>query len=758
MSQVALPEHTSRWRDTLSKLGASIGTKIILPYLLLTLAVAGVGAYVVTTLVAGSMRERFNNQLLDAGRVVSETMVQYEADRLAILRAVAGTQGVPEALAAGDQAKLKGLVPQILANGQADAVELLDANGIEVYGWQRALGQDAQSVDERHGSDYSQLEDVKLVLDGYVDEYGNKRALVTQTPYGLMAFSVGPVYQDDQVIGAAMVGSYLDDMVQGLSESAVARVTLYDRDGQVLATTLGGGQTGVAEVMQVPPGQYENVTQMLQETPNRYHTVVAGAEDEVFLNHINVLGQEYGLAFGDWRLRGQSFGLFSVALPSNFIVTTAATSRNVLSLIFSLATVLVISIGFIIARRIIHPLDRLVQTSVAVAGGDLRQRTGIRRKDEIGSLATSFDVMTQRLEERNRELLEQASKLSAILNSIADGVIVLDMDGRIITSNPAAQQVLAEMKAEDRVRSLQELPTDVLVGVDDLPQIGQLLSADGAPQPRSFSVGERSLSGLAALVATPDGERLGTVVVLRDITREVESDRLKDEFITNISHELRTPLTAIKGYADLFLLMADGSVDERRVEFVRTIGENANQLLRHINELIDISQIQSGNLGLETDRLRFSRLVGEVVEKWREPMEKKGLSLRARLSGGSLWIEGDRGRLMWAIDNLMNNALNYTMPGGKVEVRVFEEGEEARVDVADTGVGIAAVDQPYLFDRFFRAKNELTFGVRGVGLGLFITRSLIEQHGGRVWAESELGVGSTFSIALPLLADGDSRQ
>jgi signal transduction histidine kinase len=758
MSQVALLGRTSRWRDNLSKLGASIGTKIILPYLLLTLVVAGVGAYVVTNLVTGSMRERFNNQLLDAGRVVSETMVQYETDRLVVLRAVAGTQGVPEALVARDQTRLEGLVPQILANSQADAVELLDVNGIEVYGWQRPPGQGSQNAEERQGADFSQLEDVGLVLSGYVDEYGNKRALVTQTPYGLMAFSVGPVYQDDQLVGAAMVGSYLDDMVRELSESAVARVTLYDPSGKVLATTLGGGQTGVAEVLQVPAGQYNTVTELLQETPNRYHTVVAGAENEVPLSQINVLGQEYALAFGDWRLRGQSFGLFSVALPSNFIVTTAATSRNVLSLIFSLATVLVISIGFVIARRIIHPLDRLVQTSVAVASGDLGQRTGIQRKDEIGSLAVSFDVMTQRLAERNRELLEQASKLGAILNSIADGVIVLDMDGQIITSNPAARQVLAEMQAEDPVRSQHELPADILVDMEELPEIDQLLTADGVYQPKSFSVGDRTLSGLAALVLTPDGEKLGRVVVLRDITREVESDRLKDEFITNISHELRTPLTAIKGYADLFMLMADGSVDERRVEFVRTIGENANQLLRHINELIDISQIQSKNLGLETERLRFSRLVGEVVEKWREPMEKKGLSLRARMSGGSLWVEGDRSRLTWAIDNLMNNALNYTMPGGKVEVRVFEEEGEARVEVADTGVGIAEVDQPYLFDRFFRAKNELTFGVRGVGLGLFITRSLIELHGGRVWAESELGVGSTFSIALPLIVDGDSRQ
>jgi signal transduction histidine kinase len=252
---------------------------------------------------------------------------------------------------------------------------------------------------------------------------------------------------------------------------------------------------------------------------------------------------------------------------------------------------------------------------------------------------------------------------------------------------------------------------------------------------------------------SPDAEVLGTVVVLRDITREVESERLKDEFITNISHELRTPLTAIKGYSDLLIMTADGGSDQRRLEFVRTINDNANQLLRHINELIDISQIQAGNLGLENDRFCFSDLVREVVENWREPIESKGLALRVRLTGGDLWVHGDRQRLSWALENLLSNAYHYTLEGGRVEVRLFEENGEARVDISDTGVGVAPVDQPYLFTRFFRAHNQLTFGVRGVGLGLFITRSLIDLHTGRIWASSELGVGSTFSMALPLAPD-----
>jgi signal transduction histidine kinase len=756
MDQTALSGRASRRRESLSRLTTSIGTKIILPYLLLTLVVAGIGAYVLTTLVTSSMYERFHNQLLDAGRVVSEGMVRYEADRLAVLRAVAGTQGVPGALADDDRDSLALLVPQILANSKSDAVELLDNKGMEVYGWQRPPGQDGGDAEERSGADFFSLEDVRLVLDGYVDDFGEKRALLSQTPYGLMVFTVGPVYKDGERIGAVMVGTYVSEMLAELTESAVAKVTLYDRYGTVVDTTLGGGQEAIASALQESSEQYERVIELLAESPDRYHVVVAEAEDQVRLRQVDILGQQYVLAFGDWRLRDQSFGLFSVALPSNFIVSTAATSRNVLSLVFAVATVAVIFFGFIIARRIIRPLNRLVETSVAVAAGDLGQRTGIQRSDEIGSLASSFDVMTEKLAERNRELIEQASKLEAILNSIADGVMVLDMEGQIITTNPAAQQVLTDIASNFRTGPLRELPSALHRDINEVPELDQLPTPDVLQKPQRYRVGGRVLSALAAPVVAPGGDQLGTVIVLRDISREVEAEQLKDEFITNISHELRTPLTAIKGYTDLLVLTADGSLDERRMEFVHTIGDNTNQLLHHINTLIDISQIQAGNLGLEKDRLRFSELVGEVVEKWREPLETKGLALRVRLSGGSLWVKGDRDRLIWAIDNLLSNAYNYTLPGGRVEVRVFEEDVQARVDVADTGVGVAATDQPYLFTRFFRAHNELTFSVRGVGLGLFITRSIIELHGGRVWAGSELGVGSTFSIALPPIDDSGS--
>ncbi len=737
----------------MNRLGASIGAKIILPYLLLTLAVAGVGAFIVVKLTTDSLQERFNNQLIDAGQVVSERMVDYELERLEVLRMVAATEGVAASLAAGDHTGLAARVPQIIANSTADAVELLDSQGREIFGWQRPPYQIGLSGETRQGADFSQLADVRLVLDGLVDEFGEKRILLSQTPYGLMLFTVGPIYHDNEQVGAVLVGSYLREMVVDLTESAVARVTLYDSAGNVLETTLGGGQQAVADLLQESPEQSETVRALLHESPQHYPVVVTTADSEVPLKRIQILGHEYTLAYGDWRLRGQSLGLFSVALPSNFIVSAAATSRNLLSLLFSVATVGVFALGFVIAQRIIRPLHRLVQTSVAVAQGDLDQRTGIQRQDEIGSLAQSFDVMTDRLVERNRQLMEQASKLRAILNSIADGVIVLDQQGLIITANPAAQSILAEVSTDFLADILRELPSTAVIASHDEFELEQALALARLQQPRRYQVSSRVLSAAIAPVRTPTAQELGTVVVLRDVTREAEAENLKNSFITTVSHELRTPLTAVKGYSDLLLMTANGTLSEQQHQFLQIISRNTDKLLQHINKVIDISEVQAGTLMLYKQKVCFSELVEKVVEQWRELMQSKGLSLDFQKLAPALWVYADSDRLSWAVDNLLSNAYHYTLAGGRVTVRLSRQNEELRLDVSDTGIGMAVADLPYLFTPFFRANHEATFEVAGVGLGLFIAHSIIERHEGRLWAESELAVGSTFSLVLPVFQD-----
>ena len=736
-------------RSFFKRLDAGIGAKIVLPYFLLTLVMAGVGAFIVVRLTTDSLRERFHNQLLDAGRIVSERMVDYEEERLKVLRAVAGTQGVPTSLVAGDRAGLAARVPQIIANSNTDAVELLDRQGQEIYGWQRPPNQVGVNGEERAGADFSQLAEVRRVLEGYTDAFGEKRVLLSQTPYGLMLFTIGPVYQGDKLVGAALVGTYIHEMAVNLTENAVAKVTLYDPQGKVIDTLLGGDQQGIADILQEPPRQYRAILTQLRESPDQYPIVVAQAADEVPLRRVQVLGQEYTLAHGDWRVRSQSLGLFSVALPTHFIVSTAATSRNLLSLLFSIATIAVFLLGFVIAQRIVRPLHRLVETSVAVAEGDLAQRTGIRRNDEIGSLARSFDFMTDRLSERNRQLIAQASRLAAILDSIGDGVIVLDRQGVIITSNPAARQLLTVVSSDFLADILRELTPPPLFSSEDESETNPLALAK-LQQPRRYKVGKHVLSASIAPVTTPGGETLGTVIALRDVTREAEAEQLKDSFITNISHELRTPLTSIKGYSELLTLTANGNLSQKQAKFLQTINTSANTLLYHINQMIDISEIQASTLRLNKQETCFSALFDKVTANWRERMEAKGLSLEVRLPEQDLYIYGDLNRLSWALDNLLSNAYHYTLAGGRVEVRAFQEGHEARVDVIDTGVGIDVADQPYLFTRFFRAPHPAMYDVAGVGLGLFITRSLIEQHGGRVWFSSKLNAGSAFCLALPL--------
>lgn len=743
------PAPTRTSRHTFNKLRASIGTKIILPYLLLTLLVGGAGAFIVVRLVADSLQERFNNQLLDAGRVVSESVVEDEKKRLEILRVVAGTQGVPESVAAADRAGLAIRVPQIIANSNTDAVELLDKQGLEIYGWQRPPHQTGFSGEERTGANYAHMEAVRLVLEGVVDEFGEKRVVLIQSPYGPMIFTIGPVYLDGQIVGAALVGSYIRELIINLSENAVARVTLYDADGNIIDTTLGGGQQGVAEILQESPDKHRSILSQLQESPAQYPVVLADVENEVPLNRKQVLGQEYTLAYGDWRLRGQSLGFFSVALPSNFIVSTVSTSRNWLSFLFSIATVCVFFIGFVIARRIIRPLQRLVQTSVAVTEGDLSRRTGIRRDDEIGSLAYSFDVMTDRLVERNRLLVEQASKLEAILSSTADGIIVVDRQGLIMSANPAAVTILADLSSDFLSDILLELPSNSLADSPD-SETAHALALAQRQQPRRYKVDGRVLSALISPVKTPGGEELGTVITLRDVTREAEAEQLKDGFITGISHELRTPLTAIKGYSDLLLKTANGSLNEQHLGFAQIINRSTDQLMHHIREIIDISEIQAGTLMLEKKELCFSELVGEVAESWRDRLAEKKLAFEFNLDAENVWVDGDAKRLRWAVDNLLSNAHNYTM-AGRVNVTLSQRQSEVHLDVNDTGIGIAVADQPYLFTRFFRAAHEETYDIGGVGLGLFITRSIVELHGGRVWAKSKLGSGSTFSLALPVL-------
>lgn len=715
--------------------GSTLRGKIIVPYFIVTLLVAAIGVFVVTRLVAGSLQERLYNQLLDAGRVVAEEQVRFERRRLEVLRAIANTRGVAQAVADGDEATLEQTIPQLVAN--YDGVEsaiLLNRQGALIFGWQQQT--DAGVGRPLADFDYGALDQVRLVLAGTEDALGDRRVALVSTSQGHAIQTIGALYLGDEIVGAVLVGSALNPLVLELTETAVARVSLYNQNGEVLATTLGTTQRLQALVEQ-GDGNFAVVPNRFGSKPVSYAGVTgANAAERVPLQELELLGQRYLLAYGDWRLRNESAGLFSVAIPSNFVASAAATSRNLFSFLFSLATVAVFTVGFVVARRLTQPLDRLALVTTAVAAGDLSQRTQIEREDEIGLLARSFDRMAEKLNLNRRALVNERSHLKAIVHSIADGLLVFDQSRRLAMINPAAERFLRD--------------TGLLSGATGGGRTLFAYLREAIGDDVRFQAGSRFFSGSVAPVMGVDAEQLGWVILLRDVTRDVETEQLKDNFITGISHELRTPLTSIKGYSDLLKLTAAPVLSDQQKQFINILQDNANKLMEHVAKLIEMAELHSGTLALHKEVTSLSGMVQVAAEEWAARAGDKGLSFSLDLQDADLWVNGDPERLRWALDNLLRNAYEYTADGA-ISVRLRREEQMAHLQIADTGMGISASDQLHIFNRFYRAQTEATFDVYGLGLGLFIVREIVNAHGGHVTVQSTLGEGSIFSVMLPAL-------
>jgi len=267
----------------------------------------------------------------------------------------------------------------------------------------------------------------------------------------------------------------------------------------------------------------------------------------------------------------------------------------------------------------------------------------------------------------------------------------------------------------------------------------------------------RIVSVLLTPVVTGD-EYLGSVSLIRDITREVEIDRLKSDFVTNVSHELRTPITPIKASVDLLLMGASGPITPMQQNLLGMIKANADRLTHLVNDLLDTARVESGELAVVRLPISLGDVVGDVLEDLRGLMAQTGktMTLRAELPEGLPLALGDRLRVTQVLTNLAENAFNYSNEDGVITIRARADEAEGVivVEVSDTGLGIAPGDQGRLFDRFFRGENALVMATSGTGLGLPIARQLIEMQGGKLWLQAtEVGQGSTFAFTLPLATE-----
>ncbi|GAB1470677.1 GAF domain-containing protein [Chloroflexota bacterium] len=358
----------------------------------------------------------------------------------------------------------------------------------------------------------------------------------------------------------------------------------------------------------------------------------------------------------------------------------------------------------------------------------------------------------------------EKSRSQAILEAVADGVLVTGADNRISFVNSSITRVLGVDDTQLLGKSLDGLAGLFGKSSVDWTRTIRLWSED----PSTYMPGEMFseqieldngrivLVHLAPVISSND--LLGTVSIFRDITREVEVDRLKSEFVATVSHELRTPMTAIKGYVDILTMGAAGGLNENQMHFLEVVRNNIDRLNILVSDLLDISRIESGRVELEQGAVNLQDIAEEVVTEVlrRSQNEQKPVALSLDAPKNLPKVQGDSARIRQIISNLINNAFNYTSENGTILVNIRSDDGELQVDVQDSGIGIRPEDQGRIFDRFYRGENPLVLATPGTGLGLPIVRQLVEMHNGRIWMKSTgvPGEGSTFSFTLPVYKNG----
>ncbi|HVB22254.1 MAG TPA: ATP-binding protein [Ktedonobacteraceae bacterium] len=387
----------------------------------------------------------------------------------------------------------------------------------------------------------------------------------------------------------------------------------------------------------------------------------------------------------------------------------------------------------------------------------------------IAPLPPDEDGRLVALEAQFREVKLTRSEMQAVLDATGDAMALISLDQRFLLVDRQFTELFGLSSEDVLGHQVDELQQKLGRTLADPAGFRKLLADSAADVEHQFMAivaqcwpEPRKLELFSTPVRGADAEYLGRLYVFRDVTREREVDRMKSEFVSLVSHELRTPLTSIKGYVDLLLDGDAGELTGEQQEYLGVVRDNAERLIALINDLLDVSRIESGKIELQRGPLDLACLIHRVAGSLQPSIAAKGQHLTLDLTGERELAPRDRDgtplpvvladadRVTQILTNLLSNAYKYTPTGGSIAVRAYPQGDYVRVDVQDTGIGLSTEEQAQLFTRFFRARNRTTQEVGGTGLGLAIARSLVEMHGGKITVSSSPGLGSTFSFTLPI--------
>lgn len=446
------------------------------------------------------------------------------------------------------------------------------------------------------------------------------------------------------------------------------------------------------------------------------------------------------------KIENELVGFVRLAVPLTELSDQTSRMKKNLFFVFLAVFISSIPVAFLFSKRLTRPLQEITQAAHSFGKGDLSQRIRIRTGDEIEFMAKSFNQMADEISLRLKEISGERSQLSAVLNGMIEGIMILNSEGMVLLTNPSLNQMFSLQGPVHKETYYYEL-----IRHHELNELIREALADRKNQSLdiSFTHPRESFFQVQASVALGgnDDENFYMVLVFHEITEMRRLERIRKDFVANVSHELRTPLTSIKGYLEALSEM-ESSHSEEEKKFLAILQKQSQRMENIVSDLLELARIESGKEKLQLTSISVKPFLEKTVASLYPLAEKKGQTIEIQTSE-DLVLKADPDKLTRIFINLIENAIKYTPEKGKILIGSQKKNDRIELFVKDNGIGIPLVDQNRIFERFYRVDRARSREIGGTGLGLSIVKHLIEAHGGSVGVESYPNEGSTFSVRFP---------
>ena len=715
----------------------SLRWRLVVPLYALILTLAMIAAYVAASTLTRAGREGQDWQMQFAARGAQDGMQALYDRAVNTATRISYVGGVAEAAQAGDSdALLRLLEPEALV-ANLDALIVVDAFGHEVLGLQRVALNASVDYAVSTGDDLGDQPLVRAMLD----TQRSGAAAVLRTAEGYQLSVAWPLARDGALVGQVIVGTRLERALLDLRGSSLTQTALFNPKSGALMQATFRAREGVAEALAITANQASQA-------------IAAPGAGALPVQAARIGEYAYQAAYLPLRLGSDVAGVLGLYVPVSLPYAADLGSQFLGLVMASIAGVIVVAVYALVAR-LAGRVSHVTHTAEALARGDMAARTQFPATDEIGELGRTLDVYADRVQHRQdslramlRRQRRENARMTAIFEAMPEGVIVQDDDGRVLFVNDRARALLAanpDRLAGSNLSRLTALVTDVLG-----PALAPGIYTLGEPQ--RFVLDGRMLSVQAAAILSISGKRIGTVLVLRDISEQVQREQVREELLRKLARDVQEPLLEMVNLRSVV-----EAADSPLQHFAQEVVRNTVRLQRLVVQLRDLSDLGPEEVEVGQQPLPVEGLLNGLAEEWRPAVTASGLTLVVAIEDAEMFVLGDERRLRWALGNLLDNALKYTLPGGMIRLGARRANtRSAEISVRDSGVGIQPRDLPHVFTRFYRGSPFKPDGtllrVPGMGQGLFISQRVVEAHGGTLHLDSQPGRGTQVVCGLPLTA------